>query len=105
MIVISFFVLSNSQRTGDEVEIEVNGKIKNKYPLAENKTFMVSNDGYNIICIKNGKVWVKDADCKGKDCIRSGKISKAGEAIICMPHRLTIKIISDSAAETDGVSR
>ena len=62
-------------------------------PLYKDGEYEIRNDyGYNIICIENGQVWVKDADCPGGDCMNFGKISKDGQIILCLPHRLAVTI-------------
>ena len=60
--------------------------------------------GENIVVIHDNAVYVESADCPGQDCVRMGKISKAGEEIICLPHRLVIRIEGGEAA-LDAVVR
>ncbi len=52
----------------------------------------VNQYGRNEIEISGGKVRVVNADCKGQDCVNKGEISRVGEAIVCLPHKLTITI-------------
>jgi len=63
----------------------------------------VSTDaGRNTIQVKNGEVQVSDADCPNHDCVNQGAISKAGQQIVCLPHKLTVDISSkDASAEYD----
>jgi hypothetical protein len=35
---------------------------------------------------------MKDADCPDKLCEKTGKISKNGETIVCLPHRVVVEI-------------
>ena len=42
---------------------------------------------------------VTDADCPDQVCIRMGKISKTGENIVCLPHKLVVQLEGDSAAD------
>jgi hypothetical protein len=44
------------------------------------------------------------ADCPGGDCLRTREIRKNGEMIVCVPHRLLIRIISSQRPEVDAVS-
>ena len=46
----------------------------------------------NLIVIENGKVRVAEASCRGGDCVRMGSISREGELIACLPHKLLISI-------------
>lgn len=71
----------------------------------ECKEFAVNTDnGYNIVCIKDGKIGIIDADCPDKTCIKTGFTDSPLIPVICMPHRLEI-VIEDYSLETDGVSR
>ena len=46
----------------------------------------------NLIVIKDGSVRVTEANCKGNDCVRMGPITREGEIIACLPHRMLITI-------------
>ena len=48
--------------------------------------------GINVVVIDDNKVYVDSADCPGKDCVKRGIITRSGEEIICLPHRLVIRI-------------
>ena len=48
--------------------------------------------GETEVRIEDKKVWVTKASCPNKLCMRQGKISKPGEAIICLPNRIVISI-------------
>ena len=49
-----------------------------------------------------------EADCPDKICVNTGKISKIGETIVCLPHRVVVEIQgevsqSDSDDSIDSV--
>lgn len=79
--------------------IKVDGKLYDNIPLSTNKgnkTFNVKTPhGNNTILITDSKIKVTLADCKDDLCIKQGEISKVGENIICLPHRLIIEIKGD----------
>lgn len=58
--------------------------------------------GYNIICYKEGKIWVSEADCANQTCVKYAKASLAGETIVCAPHKLVIKIVSTNYDKADA---
>ena len=77
-----------------QVEISINGSVYKTANLNENQTIEIDNEyGRNVIVIENGRVFVKEADCSGHDCIKMGEISKGGQAIMCLPHRLIVTIV------------
>lgn len=50
------------------------------------------NAGYNRIRIENGEVSITESTCPNKDCIKMGKISQAGDMLICLPHKLILRL-------------
>ena len=55
--------------------------------------------------IENGMAYVTDADCPDQVCIRMGKISKTGENIVCLPHKLVIQVEGDVGQESEYDNR
>lgn len=99
IILVTFILLSAgfrlTQRDGRTVRITCNDNILGDYPLDENNEINVpySNKGYNIVSINNGSAGVTDADCPDHICVRHPSISSTGETIVCLPHKLVVKII------------
>lgn len=81
-------------------EITLDGKLYKKIPLSEHrgedKININSKYGYNVIDIRDNSIGVIDADCQDKICIESGFISKPGESVVCLPHKLMIEIKSNN---------
>lgn len=69
-------------------------------PLSKDDTLTVaSSAGTNVIEVQGGKVRVSEADCPNQDCVEQGWVSKAGQQIVCLPHKLVVTI-ADSGSET-----
>lgn len=96
----------NEKRTGSKVIILQNGEETGSYNLSENDTVIVCDEdgGYNLILISNSEVRVTDADCPDKLCIRQREISRNGESIICLPHKLVVMIESPEESDLDAVT-
>ena len=45
---------------------------------------------------------VAEANCGDHTCVRTGKISREGEVIVCLPHRLTVEIQGGAPAGFDA---
>lgn len=109
IIVISVFVLYNNNknllRLGSNVaKIYSNGELIEQYDLDSNyqKELTIENgDNYNTLEIRDGQVYIKDANCKDKLCVHQGKIHKDGELIVCIPNRLIVKIEGNNQNESD----
>jgi hypothetical protein len=84
------------------VNITVDGKLLAEFPLDKDVEYEVKTEyGRNLIVIDNGSVEVSEADCRGRDCVKFGKISSQGQLIMCLPHRLLITI--KGGGEVDSV--
>ena len=51
-----------------------------------------SSLGSNVIRTEGGSVWMESADCPDGLCISQGRISSTTGRIVCLPHRLVIRI-------------
>lgn len=49
--------------------------------------------GYNVLQVSERGVQMIEADCPDKLCIAMGRIDEAGESIVCLPHRVWVKVV------------
>ncbi len=63
-----------------------------------------SENGYNIVHVEGGAVSVTEADCPDKVCVKQGRITGSAYPIVCLPHKLTIRIVSGDGGEIDAVT-
>lgn len=110
IIGIAFLVYIFSYLVGErnpgKVEIRQDGKLLSTYSLTENQTIIVPYDdgGYNLVLMNEGEVKVTDADCPDKLCVRQRGISRNGESIICLPHKMVIQISAEEESDLDAVT-
>lgn len=104
---VLFLLFSNvifAGNGGKTIVIERSGKEYARYEqdaLTTPKTLEIQTEfGYNKIEVSDKGVRITESDCKDKQCI--GQISKTGEIIVCLPHRLVVKI--EGNREVDGVA-
>lgn len=92
---------------GTMVRVTVDGEEYGTWPFAQERVIDIDTDyGTNRIHIKDEAVYMEDADCPDRVCIRQGKIHTADAMIVCLPHRLTVQITGDKHGEqVDGISR
>lgn len=80
---------------GDMLVVEQDGKVIKKLPMDEDTEYKVDYGGhYNIIVIKDGRAYIKEADCQDQICTHMHPIEKEGQTIICLPHRLFLEMES-----------
>ena len=66
--------------------------------------FTLSDErGSNVIRVEPGRIAVIDADCPDRICVEAGWLSDSASPIVCLPHRLVIRIEKNAAAEGDPV--
>lgn len=99
---IAFSVLFFIYEAGSYAEIYVDGKMMGRYPLSMDTEITVPTEGgYNTIVIRDGKADVTEADCPDITCVRSRPVGRVGETIVCLPHKLTVRIVGKEAADVD----
>ncbi len=91
---------------GDSVRIEVNGEIAALLPLDENTVYDIETEKgiTNVLEISDGSAKMIWADCPDQICVSHKSISKNGEAIICLPNRVVVTVVSNSNNGIDGVA-
>ena len=72
--------------------------------LTEPVTLTVDQADYPLtIRLEPGRVCIGESACPSQDCVHTGWISRAGEQIICLPHRLVISL-TGGQQEFDAVT-
>lgn len=69
------------------------------------ETFYGADGSMNRMVIQGGEAWIEDADCPDRLCVKQGKISKNGQAVTCLPHKLVVTVENGEEAELDGIVR
>lgn len=100
-------VLYGKENGGGIVVVQVDGKKTASYPLDQDRDVMirVPGGGYNHLMIRNGECYLTGANCPDQLCVKQGKISKDGQSIICLPHRLVITVWKGEKSGVDTVAQ
>ena len=91
------------RRGGERVSVEIDGVAVAEYSLAIDGEYPL-NGGTNILVIEGGEAYIKDADCPDKTCVRRGRISYVGQSAVCLPNRVSVKIVGNEPTGVDIVS-
>lgn len=88
---IKFYTQSTISKASKFMVIQ-NGKIIEEVnPSISSKSLKVNGKlGYLSINIKDNKLKVTDSSCRHKTCVKTGKISRSGEYIVCIPNEIVI---------------
>lgn len=66
-----------------------------------------AGDGrYNEVVVMYGEVRVKEANCPDQLCVKSGAIRSSGQVIVCLPHKVVIRITGagDKPSDVDDIA-
>ena len=92
------------RKDGGTVIVEQNGRETARYALSEDRTVRIEGErGYNLLVIENGEAWLAEADCPNLLCVKTGRIRYAGQSIVCLPHKLAVRIMG-GASSLDAVT-
>ena len=101
--ILCLFLYGPNAHTGDYVQIEIDGQISEVCSLSEDAEKIIDTEnGSNTLVIQDGKVFISDADCPDKICVHHQPISRNGESIICLPHRVVVTVVKSSGDEIDA---
>lgn len=92
------------KKDGNGIVVQQNGKTIMELSLEDTGTYVIEDgDYYNKLVIKDGVVYVEDANCRDLVCVHHSSISKVNETITCLPHKLIVYVVGDNVSETDAV--
>lgn len=61
---------------------------------------------YNLLVLSENGVAMEAADCRDQICVNHRPVSRGGESIICLPHRLVVEIAGGTDESVpDGVAK
>ena len=90
-----FVILCVMPVNAPHAEIYSEGKLIRTVSLAESCEFTIQTErGANTIQVSDGSISVTKADCPDNVCVNTGAVSSGAVPIICLPHRLEIRIVS-----------
>src|SRR3712207_4472820 len=93
-----------NRASADKVVIYFNNKLYKEYPINDKETIKIKSGGIdNVISIHDGGVEMIHANCPDKVCVKTGFISKPGQSIVCIPHKINIKIVSDDSSDSGEI--
>lgn len=102
--VLIFWLINRSRFSAPAAMVEISivdensqKQVLETFDLFEDLEYTIetAGNGINHLIIQDGKAWISTANCPNHDCVKKGKISQNGEMLVCIPHRLTVAIISE----------
>ena len=98
------FHFAAPKKAGAAAKITVDNQTVATLPLSKDTTYKVETAaGYNLVVVENGRAFVREADCKNQICVKSRAIARAGESIVCLPHKMTVTVVGGEPPAVDFV--
>lgn len=96
---VLFVLLANSGEKGMYAEILKENTVIKRVDLSIDETF--SPEGYpNVVFrVENGRIAFVKSDCPDKICVGTGFIGNKGQSAVCLPNRLTLRIVGQNDKE------
>jgi len=92
---------------GDSVVVTVDGKEFGRYSLTEDITVEIrtgaQNEELNLLVIKDGQAYVETATCPDGICAGHKPISREGESIVCLPHKVVITVYTTEEKDAPDI--
>jgi len=96
--------LQYSVQYGTIAEISVDGNVIETIDLnTVTVPYTVQVGEGNTVLVEQGAISMHSANCPDRLCVKQGKITGGVYPIVCLPNRVTVKIISKTAEEPDVV--
>ena len=103
---VFLFAFSSEREAPTACVIEINGEEFARYDLPAitgEKVIEIDNEyGRNTIIIDKNGAAVTHSNCADKYEVKAGKITSSGQSLICLPHRLTVRL--EGAEKSDGIA-
>ena len=81
------------------------GEMKEKIEYENQEIEIQSSAGTNGVLIEDGNVRMKYSDCHNQICVEHAPISRSGESIICLPHKLVVEVRGGKEADVDAIAK
>jgi Uncharacterized protein conserved in bacteria len=97
----ALFWAAASRGDGAQAVVEQNGTVLCRITLSpgqQKTTFHVPGEMHVVITAENGAAWFESSDCPDQICVRTGKLSKAGQSAVCLPAGVVLRIEGKTAA-------
>jgi len=91
---------------GGEVIVYKDGEVFYAGLLGVDTTITVEDEkgNINVVLVKDGKAYMKEANCPDQICVHTRPAEKDGQSIICLPNKVSVEVRNTGIKDIDGVS-
>lgn len=104
----AIFLLNRMPQDNMTAEIVSDGEVIERIDLhaldkPQDITVNTPDGGFNTVHLEHGSASVTDANCPDKLCVKQGEIKNGVYPIICLPHKLTVRIITGDNKDNNSI--
>lgn len=94
------FFLFQPKEAAAQAQIRSGGQLIKTVDLGKDQTFTIRTEagGENVICVRDGKIAVTQANCPDHYCMARGYCN-SGAQIVCLPNQLTITFLGETEVD------
>ena len=96
MLALALLLRNISPESGLNAAVFHNGDRIALLPLSKDGVYPFDEYGVTVE-VKSGKVRISESDCHDKICEKTGFISSPMQTIVCLPNRISVRLIGDNA--------
>lgn len=100
VLALALILRNISPESGLNAAVFHNGDRIALLPLGNNGVYPFDEYGVTVE-VKSGKVRISESDCHDKICEKTGFISSPMQTIVCLPNRISVRLIG-AKANTDS---
>lgn len=91
---LSAIFYAANKKAAKQVLVTVDGQAVATLDLNRDTDMIINGYGGSTdhLVIKDGYASITEASCPDKVCVRTGKIHKTGELIVCLPNRVVVSV-------------
>lgn len=96
-----YFVMRGGTGQPGSAAVTVDGTLLARIPLDKSGGYEYPELPGVIFTVEDGSVRISENDCADLTCVRTGAISRNGQAIICLPKKIAVEIERDASEKDD----
>lgn len=86
-------------------DVRVAGQVVGQYPLDIDRKLIINGKlGPSTLEVESGRVRFAASPCRNKICVHGGWLSDAGDAVACLPNRVSVVLAGDGDGGVDALS-
>lgn len=101
-IALALWVYGGQSKSKLKLEILINGEVVESMTIDDSCKDTINLQTGNVVSIDNGFVYMESATCPDGLCVKQGRIKKAGESIICLPHKVVVRLVETDYNNIDN---